>query len=208
MSQKIGLIDYGLGNLFSVERALKAVKADYLITDDPAGINQADRLILPGVGAFADGMKGLKERNLIKPIRAAVDKGKPVLGICLGMQLLMDVGYEFGKHRGLGLIPGKVNKIKSKEKLPQIGWNSIKKPNKVTWKNTILDSIKDADYFYFVHSYVVRPTDEENVLATTNYGGDEFCSLVGYNKVYGVQFHPEKSNQAGLMIYANFLKKV
>lgn len=198
----IALIDYGLGNLFSVERALQAVKADYQITSKPSDLAKADKLVLPGVGAFGDGMKGLSKRNLVEAIKEEVEKGKLILGICLGMQIMMQLGNEFGKHQGLGLIPGEVNQIKTKEKLPQIGWNTIEKK----LDSKILKGIASGSYFYFVHSFVVRP--KIKVAAVTNYGGDEFCSVIEYNNVYGAQFHPEKSDIKGIKIYDNFVNKI
>lgn len=204
MSNKIALIDYDAGNLFSVERALRAVKADYQLTDKPSDISKADKIIIPGVGAFAVGMKNLTKRDLISPIKEAVEKDKPILGICLGMQLLMDYSEEFGKHQGLGLLKGGVNKIKTKAKLPQIGWNTVKiiKTNKLT------NNIKNNDWFYFVHSYVIRPKNNKQVFGITEYGKGEFCSIISYNQVYGVQFHPEKSGPSGLKIYHNFIWNV
>lgn len=201
---RIALIDYGLGNLFSVERALKAARSDYLLTDKPGDLLRADKLVLPGVGAFCDGMKGLAKRQLIKPIQQATNQGKPLLGICLGMQLLMEIGHEFGQHAGLGLIPGEVKLIKTKEKLPQIGWNQIK----ISRIDPLLEGIRDMTWFYFVHSYVIRPKKNQSIVATTDYGGDNFCSIIRNQNVYGVQFHPEKSDQQGLKIYANFVNKI
>ena len=196
----IAVIDYGAGNLFSVRRALEAVGAKFEITESAAKLTQAEKLILPGVGAFADGMRGLKKRRLVKPIRNEVKKGKPILGICLGLQLLMEEGFEFGKHEGLGLIEGKTDKIITSEKLPQIGWNQIKKQH----DSLLLKGVADKEFFYFVHSFVIRPKKKPVVAATTNYGGDEFCSVVNFKNIYGTQFHPEKSGTEGLKIYQNF----
>jgi glutamine amidotransferase len=204
MSNKIALIDYDAGNLFSVERALRAVKADYQLTDKPSDVSKADKIIIPGVGAFAVGMQNLAKRGLILPIKEAVEKGKPILGICLGMQLLMDYSEEFGKHQGLGLLKGGVNKIKTKAKLPQIGWNTVK----IIKTNQLTNNIKNNDWFYFVHSYVIRPKNNKQVFGITEYGKDEFCSIISYNQVYGVQFHPEKSGPSGLKIYHNFVGNV
>jgi len=195
----IALIDYGAGNLFSVERALKAVKAQYFLTSQPKNLVKADKLLLPGVGAFADGMEGLKKRNLITAIQQGA-KTKPILGICLGMQLLMEEGNEFGLHKGLGLIKGKVNRIKTTEKLPQIGWNQIRKQK----QSQLLKGINDKEFFYFVHSFVVRPEKLESAAAKTDYGGDVFCSVIEAGHIYGTQFHPEKSAVEGLKIYRNF----
>lgn len=197
---KIALIDYGAGNLFSVERALKAAGAEYYLATKAEQIIKADKLVLPGVGAFCDGMNGLKKNNLNQAIAAASGRGKPILGVCLGMQLLMTTGKEFGIHAGLNLIKGEVNKIKTGAKLPQIGWNDIK----IKKPSPFLTGIKSGDYFYFVHSFVVRPENNQVTAAATNYGGDNFTSVISYKNIYGTQFHPEKSNQAGLQIYRNF----
>jgi len=202
---KIALIDYGAGNLFSVERALKFAGADYYLATKPENILRADKLVLPGVGSFSDGMNGLKKNKLSAAIKQAVAKKTPILGICLGMQLMMTTGYEFGTHQGLDLIAGVTNKMKTAGKLPQIGWNDIriKQP-----QSPLLKGIKSKDYFYFVHSYVTRPENPAVAAATTDYGGDEFCSIMSYNHIYGTQFHPEKSSQAGLKIYQNFVRNV
>ncbi len=197
----IALIDYGAGNLFSVKRALDAVKANYFLASKPTELTKAEKFVLPGVGAFGDGMKGLRKRNLLKVIRNEV-KQKPIFGICLGMQLMMEEGYEFGKHKGLGLIKGKVDTIKTNAKLPQIGWNQIRKQK----KSQLLNQIKDKEFFYFVHSFVTRPTDKAVIAATTNYGGDEFCSVIEFKNIFGAQFHPEKSSSEGIRLYQNFVK--
>lgn len=200
---KIALIDYGAGNLFSVERALKYAGADYYLATKPEDILRADKLVLPGVGAFCDGMNGLKKNKLGPAIQQAAAKKTPILGICLGMQLMMTTGHEFGTHQGLGLIDGLVNKIKTGSKLPQIGWNDIQ-----IKQSPLLKGIKSGDYFYFVHSYVTRPKNRVAIAATTDYGGDEFCSVISYNHIYGTQFHPEKSGPTGLKIYQNFVRNV
>ena len=204
MSNKIALIDYGLGNLFSVARALTAAKADWFFAAKPNQLKRADKLVLPGVGAFADGMKGLRAKKLDKAIKTEVASGKPILGICLGMQLMVTTGHEFGTHPGLNLIPGIVEKMSTKKKLPQIGWNQIRIRNHIK----ILQNINSGEYFYFVHSYVVRPKNKSMIAATTDYGGDVFCSVVEYNHVLGTQFHPEKSGKSGLKIYDNFVNQI
>lgn len=201
----IALIDYGAGNLFSVERALKAAGADYCLANRPEQIIRADKLILPGVGAFADGMKGLKKNRLDQALVSAVNRGVPLLGICLGMQLMMSRGQEFGTHTGLNLITGEANQLNTKAKLPQIGWNDIKIKRP---QSPLLNGINSGDYFYFVHSYVTRPENPAVVAAATIYGGDEFCSILSYNHLYGTQFHPEKSGEQGLKIYRNFVRQV
>lgn len=198
---KIALIDYGAGNLFSVERALKFARADYYLATKPEQIIKADKLVLPGVGAFQDGMQGLKKNKLIEVIKSAAAHQKPILGICLGMQLMMTTGYEFGIHQGLGLIDGKVNKITAKVKLPQIGWNDLK----ILKPTPLLAGINSGDYFYFIHSFVTRPKNQKVLAAVTDYGGDKFCSVLVYKNIYGTQFHPEKSGPKGITIYQNFV---
>jgi glutamine amidotransferase len=146
-------------------------------------------------------MDGLKKNKLNQAVKSAVGQHKPILGVCLGMQLLMTTGHEFGSHRGLGLIDGVVNKISTTAKLPQIGWNDIK----IKKKSSLLEGLKSGKYFYFVHSFVVRPKNPAVMAATTNYGGDNFCSVIEYKNIYGTQFHPEKSGPDGLRIYQNFV---
>lgn len=198
---KIALIDYGAGNLFSVQRALKFAGADFYIAARPEQIIKADKLILPGVGAFCDGMNGLKKNRLNQAIKQAVQQQKPIFGICLGMQLMMSSGHEFGIHQGLGLIDGVVNKIKTQAKLPHIGWNNLK----IIKPTSLLAGINSGDYFYFVHSFVTRPKNRSVTTASTNYGGDNFCSVLEYKNIYGTQFHPEKSGPKGITIYQNFV---
>ncbi len=202
---KIALIDYGAGNLFSVERALKFAGADYFIATKPEQIISAAKIVLPGVGAFKDGMRGLEKNKLDVAIKQAVAKQTPILGICLGMQLMMKTGHEFGTYPGLGIIDGKVDKIITNKKLPQIGWNSVT----VRQANSpLFQGISSGSYFYFVHSFVTRPKDPKMIAATTDYGGDVFCSAIRYNHIYGTQFHPEKSGPTGLKIYQNFVRNV
>lgn len=214
-SPSLAIIDYGLGNLFSIKKALEYAGAKPLITDNPEEIKSADGLILPGVGAFSDGMKGLKKRNLIEPIKSFVAEGKPLFGICLGMQLLMAESEEFGRHKGLDLIKGRVIRLqepKSKEgcKIPHIGWNKIQKPKsslkiEKSWQATPLENIEDKDDFYFVHSYMIVPDDPSDITAVTEYGDNIFCSMISKGNIFGCQFHPEKSGEAGLKYYKNII---
>jgi len=217
------VIDYGMGNLFSIERTIKHLGADILISDNPETIISASHLILPGVGAFGDGMINLNERKLINPIKTFIDSGKPLLGICLGMQLLMDSSEEFGFHRGLGIIPGSVKKLKAPLKdgkffkIPHIGWSRIHLPAFLErkdntgngceyWNKSIFESLPENNFAYFVHSFIVVPQAEKNILAESEYGNDRFCSALRQNNIFGCQFHPEVSGEVGLHILKEFLK--
>jgi glutamine amidotransferase len=195
------IIDYGMGNLRSVEKALEAVGGVPLISGDPETVRNADRLILPGVGAFGDAMENLKQRELDNAIRRAVKEGKPLLGLCLGLQLLFTRSEEFGIHEGLDLIPGSVLKIDEPGlRVPHVGWNQIEgeKPN------PLLEGVPEGSYFYFVHSFYVQPDNPEDVLRRTTYG-QSFCSIACRDKVWGAQFHPEKSQEVGKQLLRNFL---
>lgn len=204
------IVDYGLGNLFSVYNALKVFGIEAEITSEASGIRQADRLILPGVGAFSDGIRQLRDKNLIEPLRDFAKSGKPFLGICLGMQFLMDRSFEFGEHQGLGLIPGDVvslnemQTLTSNLRVPHIGWNALQ-PKEQRWDGTILQGLTPGVEMYFVHSFHVVPSDPKLQLAQTEYGGHHLCSVVANGNVYGCQFHPEKSANFGLVILKNFI---
>ena len=207
---KLVIIDYGLCNLLSVYNALKFLKVDALVTSNSTHIKEADAVILPGVGAFEDGMKGLRAKNLIEPIKDYVRTGKPFLGICLGMQMLMSKSYEFGEFEGLNLIPGEVSRFKDETlstgrglKIPHVTWNELH-PAAKPWEDTILEGLHVAQEMYFVHSYYVCPENSSHILAQTSYGTQQFCSVVQKDNVYGCQFHPEKSSGAGLKILLNF----
>ncbi|MFC1463466.1 MAG: imidazole glycerol phosphate synthase subunit HisH [Candidatus Brachytrichaceae bacterium NZ_4S206] len=205
----IAVIDYGAGNLRNVCKALEHVGATLTLTDDRRELERADKLVLPGVGAFADCQHGLKARGLFEPLRALALAGKPLLGICVGMQLLFEVGEEMGEWEGLGLIPGRVVRFQfspatqahAQLKIPHIGWNQLwrKRPD-----HPLLAGVRDGDYAYFVHSYHPRVADLANVLAVTDYGY-EFPSIVARGNVWGIQFHPEKSQDVGLRILRNFV---
>lgn len=209
---QVVVIDYGLGNLYSVKRALEVCGASNVcITDSAEDILAADRVILPGVGAFADGMAGLRAKNLIEPIRRYAEIGKPLLGICLGMQMLSSVGEEFGEHEGLGLIPGYVRALPlvSAEgetlKSPHIGWCPLEKPDGSDWSATILKDTSAGSSVYLVHSYAVEPTDESDLLSYYWRGGVPVTAVVKRGQIYGCQFHPEKSGPEGLKIIKSFL---
>ena len=200
----IAIIDYGVGNLFSLVSSLKMIGAEVVVTDEEAVIKAADKLILPGVGAFGDASRKLIESGLDKIVLQEVQKGKPILGICLGMQLLFEKSYEYGIHDGLGLLEGTVvpmaGVIPADLKIPHIGWNGLvfKK------ENPLFRYIKDGDFVYFVHSYYASRC-EGAVIATAEYG-KELTAAVAYRNVYGCQFHPEKSGPVGLAILKAFLE--
>lgn len=202
------IVDYGIGNVGSVIRAFAHFGADVLISDKPNEISGAAAIVLPGVGSFKSGMRGLAERGLMDAISDFAGQGRPMLGICLGAQILLSKGYEFGEHDGLGIIKGSVSRfpdLEDKEKIPHVGWNALHRPPAVSWDGTILRSTREGDKLYFVHSYILQPSQKENVLSLTTYGGYEFCSAVREGNVYGVQFHPEKSGEVGLNIIREFI---
>lgn len=198
----IRIIDYGVGNLFSLKSSLRAIGIDADYTGNPAEIRKADKLILPGVGAFRDAREALRSTGLDRVVREEAGKGKPLMGICLGMQMLFDRSYEYGEYEGLGLIPGEIvpmdGRIPKDLPIPHIGWNELmlKQPSPLM-KNTA-----NGDYVYFVHSYYAE-MPAEYVIATTDYGV-EMTAAVQKDNVYGCQFHPEKSSEVGLSILKAF----
>ncbi|SNZ15108.1 glutamine amidotransferase [Hydrogenobacter hydrogenophilus] len=197
------LIDYGMGNLRSVSKALEKVGIKPLITSDPHIVSKAEAVVLPGVGAFKDAVQNLKKAGLFSAVIRHIEKGKPYLGICLGLQLLFERSYEFGTEEGFGLLEGDVVLLPTTVKVPHIGWNQV-------WKkkdSRLFENIKDGDYFYFVHSYHVVPKKGEVIATLTDYGIN-FVSAVEYGNVFGVQFHPEKSQKLGLKVLENFKKVV
>ena len=195
------IIDYGMGNLRSVEKAVETVGGKPTISRDPDAVRKAERLILPGVGAFGDAMNNLRQRGLDSAICEAVGAGKPLLGLCLGLQLLFTQSEEFGSHQGLNLIPGKVRKFDDPGlRVPHVGWNQIEG----VLPNPLLTDIPEGSYFYFVHSYYVEPDKSGDVLRRTNYG-HSFCSIACREKVWGAQFHPEKSQEMGKRLLRNFM---
>lgn len=213
MSTPISIVDYGIGNLLSVARAFQKCGAEVEFVDTPSAIDGAKKLVLPGVGAFANGMDGLRERGIVDALRSYARSGRPFLGICLGMQLLMDVSEEFGEHEGLGLIPGRVKAIEptaadgTPHKIPHIGWNALQPAAAVqSWDRTILSDVERGSYAYFVHSFAVVPDAEEYRLADCDYDGRRISAAVRHENVYGCQFHPEKSGQTGLRVVQSFVK--
>lgn len=206
MGKFIAVIDYGLGNLRSVAKALEAVGAKVKITNKPAEIQAAAALVLPGVGAFKAAMDKLGRLNLVEPIKAAISENKPFLGICLGLQVLFSASEEHGSSAGLDIIKGKVKKFPATVKIPHMGWNNVKLKAQSS-KFKVFENIPDESYFYFVHSYYVEPQDKSMVVATTDYG-PEFTCAVNKDNLWGVQFHPEKSEKLGLQILRNFVSYV
>ena len=203
---KIVIIDYGIGNTKSIINAFKKINlADVILTDNEGIINNSDMIVLPGVGAFENAMKELRSRDLIRIITNYSKLNKPILGICLGMQLLFEKSYEFGLNKGLGLIKGSVVNFPedTNDKIPHISWNTVNSNNK---HNSIFDVKKNKDYYYFVHSYICIPKNKSEILSTTSYGGIDFCSSVKKNHIYGFQFHPEKSSDSGLLILKKLIK--
>jgi len=199
----IGIVDYGRGNLRSVEKALEKLGYEVKIIESPKETKDMQGIILPGVGAFADAMDALNKGGWIEELNSYISSGKPFLGICLGMQLLFEIGEEYGEHKGLGFLPGRVVKFPEGLKIPHMGWNNLK----VVRPNPLCTGIPDSSYFYFVHSFFARPDDESCVAATSDYGMD-FAALVGKDNVWGAQFHPEKSSPWGLVMLDNFGKWV
>lgn len=216
------IIDYGLGNLFSIKHACMTTDVAVKISSSRADIEQADMIILPGVGAFGDAMDTLKRLDLVSVIKDQACSGKPLLGICLGMQLLMTESFEFGQHKGLGLIEGEVLSFRNSPalnedvKIPHVGWSrtfSAYDPQSRStsgtpeaWQCSPMNGLREGEYFYFVHSYFVQPTDNASALCWTEYGNLTFCSGIQKDNIFAFQFHPECSSHAGLSIYRNFLK--
>jgi imidazole glycerol-phosphate synthase subunit HisH len=201
----IAILDYDMANLRSVHKAFETVGHAAQIINSPEQIDKADKLVLPGVGAFADAVNILRARNLVEPILRHIEKGKPLLGICLGLQILFDVGYEDGEHRGLGVLKGACVRFKVDDelslKVPHMGWNqlTIKKPS------PLFKNLPDSASVYFVHSYYVEPKDESVIATTTDYGRP-FVSSIWRDNLMATQFHPEKSQKVGLQILANFAR--
>ncbi len=207
---KVAIINYGMGNLFSVKQACKYCGLDAIITYSRDEIRSADAVILPGVGAFADAMETLQRLHLTDTIKEAAFSSKPFMGICLGMQLLCKRSYEFGEHNGLGIVKGSVVRLdKPKDsqgnilKVPQVGWNTIYKreSSRGSWQDSLLEGLSDGEYMYFVHSYYVKLHAPQLCLSMTRYGDIEFCSSLKYKNIFACQFHPERSGAQGLKIY-------
>jgi glutamine amidotransferase len=202
----VALIDYGMGNLGSVAKALETVGFEVKVTSDGEDLRKANAVVLPGVGAFGDAINRLRELKLDDALkREILDRRKPFLGICLGLQLLFEESYEFGQHKGLGIFEGEVLHFGNRvSKVPHMGWNEIHPLR----EHPILNGLKDGDFFYFVHSYYVRPKREDIVLTQTDYDGFYFTSGVAHENIIAFQFHPEKSQKKGLKLLENFKRLV
>jgi glutamine amidotransferase len=196
----IAIIDYGMGNLHSVSKAVERLGQEYIVTSDEQQILRADKAILPGVGAFGDAMENLRESGLRETTLRYAASGKPLLGICLGMQLLFTQSDEHGMHEGLNLLPGNVVRFQGDYKVPHMGWNKLS----FTQQSPLLQGIEEG-YVYFVHSYHAKPEQKSDLLATTDYY-QPVTAIVGRNNVYGMQFHPEKSGEIGMRLLDNFLQ--
>jgi glutamine amidotransferase len=198
----VGVLDYGMGNVRSVLNALAYLGEKGQLVADPAAARESERLILPGVGAFGAGMRRLDERGLATALPGLISEGRPLLGVCLGMQLLADHSFEHGEHGGLGLIAGTVERLDVEPlRVPHVGWNELQ----IEQLTPLLDGLPDDPTFYFVHSFEFHPADRESVTATTDYGRD-VTAVVEDGHVYGAQFHPEKSQAAGLQMLRNFIE--
>lgn len=207
----VTIIDYGLGNLYSVSRAFETQNANVVITNEADKISSADYLVLPGVGAFKKGMENLEKLGLVDALRQFIQRERPFLGICLGMQLMFDQSEEFGNNIGLGLISGDVKKLPSHSKagealrVPHMGWSALL-PGERQWNHTILHNTLPGSYTYHVHSFVGHPARSEDILAYTNYGGYDLAVVVNKSNIIGIQSHPERSGPVGLRILESFLE--
>ena len=215
MKPIVAVVDYGMGNLFSVTKALEHCGARVTLSSDPKDFIGQERIVLPGVGAFSDGMKGLRERGLVEILKQFALSGGKFLGICLGMQMLMETSEEFGAHEGLGLIPGSVTAIEGTgtngkpHKIPHVGWTAIHAPAALgndPWRDSLLARVTPGESMYFVHSFTPSPVHEHHRLADSDYDGRRISAVIRNGNTYGCQFHPEKSGRAGLKIIEQFLK--
>ncbi len=195
----IAIIDYGVGNLRSVEKAFTSQGIEAVVTSDETVLRSADKLVLPGVGAFKACMDGLKAHGFDELVLEAAGAGKPIIGLCVGLQMMFDEGHEFGVHKGLGLMPGRVVKFPEKLRVPHIGWNQVEFKH----QHKVFEGLPSQTFFYFVHSFYVEASDAACVLGQTDYGMS-YASICGRDNIVGVQFHPEKSQTAGLKLLRNF----
>jgi len=198
---KVVIVDYGAGNLHSVSRAVVNAGTRPLVTSNPAYLSDAEAIIVPGVGAAADTMANLRASGFVEPIREYIASGRPFLGVCMGQQALFTVSEEGGEHECLGILPGRVVRLPDGLKVPHMGWNQVR----IVRPHPIFEGISDGSHFYFVHSYYPQPEDSSVVIGETEYGV-RFPSVIARDNVVATQFHPEKSGEAGLRMYANFLR--
>jgi glutamine amidotransferase len=206
MNAKITIIDYGAGNLHSAANAFLRLGAEVELVEDPRSVEHARCLVLPGVGAFGEGMAGLHRRGLVEPLRRYAASGRPLLGICLGAQLLMEESEEFGRHEGLGIVPGAVRLLSSEGvKVPHVGWRQIFPPEEDAWAGTLLSETPPLTWAYFVHSFQCVPSEPRYRCALASYGAHEITAAVRHDSVVGVQFHPEKSGAFGLSMLRTLL---
>jgi len=203
MPPNVVIVDYGAGNLRSVARAVQHAGYEPDVSADPRALDAADAVIVPGVGAAADTMRNLRSAGMVEPVRQYIAAGRPFMGVCMGQQALLTLSEEGGEHECLGIIPGRVQKLPSGQKVPHMGWNNVRQ----TAPHPIFEGIPDEAYFYFVHSYVPVPEDESVVIGTTEYGVT-FASVLAKDNIVATQFHPEKSGEMGLKMYANFLAQL
>lgn len=207
----ITIVDYQMGNLRSVQKAIESLGYQACVSSDPQQIANAESLVLPGVGGFGEAIAEIRRRDLEHPLRDYLQSGRPFLGICLGLQMLFETGYEGGTHRGLGVLSGDVVRFQlpASYKIPHMGWNTVQRPkgssdNDVSpLSANVLEGIEDGEHFYFVHSYFVRPTDRNVIALESDYGGP-FCAMIQQGSIYATQFHPEKSQGMGLRLLRNF----
>ena len=213
MTDDVAIIDYHVNNLHSVQAACRRVGLSSIVTDKAEEIVNAKSVILPGVGAFGEAMSNLRSRGLDESIKEFAASGKPLFGVCLGLQLLFETSEEFGEHQGLGLIQGSVvkfhldNKRDIRHPIPQVGWNQVHETSQ-SWDDTFLSDNDSGDFMYFVHSYYVQPVSKEIVVASTTYGYQEYCSAIKKDNIFATQFHPEKSGSAGIKIYQQLRNSV
>jgi glutamine amidotransferase len=210
---EVVIIDYNAGNLFSVEHACLQVGLNTVVSSDKKVIEAAKAIILPGVGAFNDAMNNLKKLDLISPLKDKVGSGTPLLGVCLGLQLLFTESEEFGNHKGLDLVEGSIlkfpNQIRGNHiKVPQIGWNKIYANDKGNWDKSPLNKIPEGEFMYFVHSYYANPGNKSEITTLTEYEGIEYCSSILKNNIFATQFHPEKSAKWGIEVYKNWANSI
>lgn len=207
----VAIVDYGLGNLFSVQQACRVAGLRACIAESPVEIARAHAVILPGIGAFGDAMAAMKSKDQVNALKDVARSGRPMLGICLGMQLLMDTSEEFGHHEGLGIVRGKVTRLSGENhgrplKVPTVCWNAVDISAHVNPEDAFLSGVPSHSHFYFVHSFKVEPASPAAVIGTTRFGNQRYCSVLRQDNVVGMQFHPERSGSIGIRVYENLAR--